>query len=398
MDTMTMEEPGAAIESHESTSASPIASGPRQSLVQRWVLGLASAIDAFFGFLSLITALAVLSVIPGLNLLSLGYLIHVSGRIAATGRLRDGWVGIRKASVIGRFAVGTWLVLLPIRFLTSLANEAALVEAQGRSARTWEIAVDSLWVLALIHIVWAGVRGGRLHHFLWPAPIRFLRWLRTPGKLVAVGSSGVRYLRELRLPYYFWLGARGFAGAALWLALPVGLLILGAQSAPNPIGGVLSFAGGAMLMPVVMHLPFLQANLGRENRWGALFDLRRLRDQFARAPLAFWMALFVTLLFALPLYLLKIELPPRELAWLPSLVFALFGLPARFVTGWALGRAGRRATPRHRAMAWMSRLAMLPLALAYVIWIYFNQFLSWNGALGLLEQHAFLVPAPLLSL
>jgi hypothetical protein len=30
--------------------------------------------------------------------------------------------------------------------------------------------------------------------------------------------------------------------------------------------------------------------------------------------------------------------------------------------------------------------------------VYFTPYLSWNGAMSLLEQHAFLVPAPLMAL
>lgn len=397
MDTLTMEEQ-AAMETRTSAHLPRTHSARHPSLVRRWIQGFTSGLDVIFGFSSLIAALAILSVIPGLNLLSLGYLIHVSGRVATTGRLREGWVGIRKASVIGSLVAGTWLVLLPVRFLTSLADDAALISPGSRAARTWDIAVDGLWVLALVQIVWAIIRGGRFHHFLWPAPIQFLRWLGTPGKGTAMWTGSVAYLRSLRLPYYLWLGARGFAGAALWLAVPVTLLILGAQMAPGPIGGVLSLAGGILLLPVVLYLPFLQAHFGREGRWRSFFEIAEIRDQFVRAPLAFWLALLVTLLFALPLYLLKIELPPRELAWLPSLAFVVFSLPARFITGWALGRAQRRPTPRHGVLCWMGRLGMVPLVLVYGIGIYFSQFLSWNGAWGLLEHHAFLVPAPLLSL
>jgi hypothetical protein len=38
------------------------------------------------------------------------------------------------------------------------------------------------------------------------------------------------------------------------------------------------------------------------------------------------------------------------------------------------------------------------MALAYVIVVYAAPYLSWNGVWSLLEQHAFLVPAPLLAL
>lgn len=55
-------------------------------------------------------------------------------------------------------------------------------------------------------------------------------------------------------------------------------------------------------------------------RFVAMFELGTVRRMFQRAPIAFWFALFVTLGFSLPLYLLKIEYVPRETVWLPSVV------------------------------------------------------------------------------
>jgi hypothetical protein len=45
---------------------------------------------------------------------------------------------------------------------------------------------------------------------------------------------------------------------------------------------------------------------------------------------------------------------------------------------------------------WTGRLAIVPVVGFYVLLVYATQYLAWNGTLGLLEQHAFLVPAPLL--
>jgi hypothetical protein len=94
------------------------------------------------------------------------------------------------------------------------------------------------------------------------------------------------------------------------------------------------------------------------------------------------------------LYLLKIEMVPREAAWLPSLVFLAFIFPARLLTGWALGRAVPRKTPRHWFFRWTGRLAFLPAASFYVTIVFFTQYTSWNGVWSLYEQHAFLVPVP----
>ena len=44
-------------------------------------------------FATLIVALAVLAVLPIMQFLSLGYLLEAGGRVARTGRLREGFIG-----------------------------------------------------------------------------------------------------------------------------------------------------------------------------------------------------------------------------------------------------------------------------------------------------------------
>jgi hypothetical protein len=156
--------------------------------------------------------------------------------------------------------------------------------------------------------------------------------------------------------------------------------------------------GGALLAVVLVRLPFLQARFAAENRLAAMFEVRKLRLAFGRAPVAFLIALAFTLLLALPLYLLKIEIVPREAEWLPSVLFVVSIFPARLASGWALARSSRRFAPRLWLVRWASRLAMLPLVAFYVLLAYFTQYLSWYGVWSLYEQHAFLVPAPFLGL
>ena len=60
----------------------------------------------------------------------------------------------------------------------------------------------------------------------------------------------------------------------------------------------------------------------------------------------------------------------------------------------ALGRADRRPTPRHWFFRWTGRLPLLPVALFYVLVVFFTQYTSWNGVWSLYEQHAFLAPVP----
>ena len=373
--------------------------GPTVAVVEKrgFLQKVGSGLDWLFGLVALLVLVAACSVIPVLNFLSLGYLLHVSGTVARTGRFRDGFIGVRKAAVLGSIAAGIWLVVWPARLVSTMWKDAELIAPGSGVARAWHAGLIVVIGITLVHVVWACVRGGKLRHFLWPQPLRFRRWLRTPEKFGDLQRKVTEYVVGLRLPFYFWLGLRGFVGALAWLIVPVGILLVATRL---PVGGsvVLSLLGGVLLLLVAIHLPFLQAHFAQTDRFSAIFELREVRRLFLRAPLAFWFALLITLLFAVPLYLLKIELTPRELAWLPSLLFVIFIFPARVLTGWAMSRAMRHEQPRHWFPRWVARLGILPVALAYTLFVYFTPYLSWNGAWSLLEQHAFLVPAPLMAL
>ena len=101
---------------------------------------------------------------------------------------------------------------------------------------------------------------------------------------------------------------------------------------------------------------------------------------------------------AIPLYLLKIEMVPREAAWLPSLLFV--ALPVPGPAGLRLGlRPGRapRGPPAlglagGRAGWRCSRSPRL-----YVLIVFLAQYTSWGGSWSLYEQHAFLLPVPFLG-
>jgi hypothetical protein len=354
---------------------------------------ICSAWEWLFGVSSLIVGLAVLAAIPVLQFLSLGYLLETSGRIARTGRLRDGFVGVRRAARVGSIFLGTWLVLLPLRLVATLAHSARIIDPEGEVARRWNVALLVLTLLGAAHVVAAVSRGGRLRYFLWPFnPVWLARRLWRGGYYTEARDAVWEFVNALRLPHYFWLGVRGFVGAMAWLVLPVTLLAVGSR-AP-----VFDLPGTLLLLLVLLYVPFLQAHFATEQRFRACFELGAVRAQYKRAPWAFSFAFFVTLLFSVPLYLLKIEMVPREAAWLPSLVFIVFMFPARLATGWALGRARRQAAPRHWFFRWTGRLSMLSVAACYVLIVFFTQFTSWYGVWSLYEQHAFLLPVPFFSM
>lgn len=357
---------------------------------------VAKVADRAFGAGALMIGLAVLATIPIVQLLSLGYLLEASGRVARTGELRSGFVGLAKAAKLGRFALPAVLFLLPLWFAASLRDSAVLIDPESQIARNWRLGVPLLALAIGLQFLSGCLRGGRMRDLLIPRPVKSLGLAIRPDAWRAMRDRLWDYVTSLRLPHYASLGLRGFVGALVWLAIPVTLLAA-ASRLPAPAGGLAALAGGVLLAVVLVHLPFLQANLAAENRLAAMFDILEVRRQFARAPVAHWIALVFTLALAMPLYLLKVELIPREAAWLPSLLFVASIFPARLLAGWAVGRAAHRYRRRHWVVRWLSRLAMLPVVLIYVVIVYFTQYLSWYGVWSLYEQHAFLVPAPFLG-
>jgi hypothetical protein len=376
-------------------SRNPVALSFR--FVARVVRVVSSVLEWLFGALTLMVGLAVLAAVPVVQFLSLGYLLEAGGRVARTGRLRDGFIGVRLAARLGGIVLGSWVLLLPVRLVAGLARSAQIIAPNGRAASGWRLGLSILIGLTALHVGAACLRGGRLRYFLWPFNIVWLlRRIVRGGYYTAARDAVWETAAALRLPYYFWLGLRGFVGAFAWLAIPITLLALGQQrwrGAP-----LVGFLGGALLALVLLYLPFLQMRLAATDRLSEGFSLRAVRADYRRAPWAFTFAFVLTLLFALPLYVLKIELVPRDAAWLPSLVFVAFIFPARLVTGWALSRAARRESPRHWFFRWTGRLPLLPAAAFYVLVVFFTQYTSWNGVWSLYEQHAFLLPVPFFGL
>jgi len=352
--------------------------------------------DWIFGAGALVVGLSVIATIPLVQLLSLGYLLEASGRVVRSGHVGDGFVGVRQAARLGRVATAALVLMTPLWFAASLRDSARLIDPGSRAARGWTIAAVAIAVVIAFQFVTGCLRGAKLRHFLIPRPLIGLKLLCLRDAYPRLRDGLWNFAVSLRLPHYFWLGLRGFAGALVWLVLPVGMLAVSSSLHP-PAAQLVGLTGGVLLAVVLLYLPFLQAWFAAQNRWRAMFEIGFVRRSFRRAPVAYWIALVFTLALALPLYLLKIELVPREAAWLPSLLFVVSIFPARLLVGWALARSLRRRGKRLWLVRWLSRLAMLPVVALYVLLVYFTQYLSWYGTWSLLEQHVLLVPAPFLG-
>jgi len=360
----------------------------------KWVVRtVGSGLEWIFGAVSLVIGLSVLAALPILQFLSLGYLLEASGRVARSGRFRDGWIGVRRAGRVGSLVAGVGLWLWPGLFVSSLATSAELIDPDGPMALAWRRVLAFVVLLTILHMAASCARGGRLRHFAWPpgSLIWLFKRLRRGGLYVESRDATLAYVERLRLPDYFRLGFLGFMGTSAWLAIPVTLLALGRRVPPVGLLGALS------LGIVAMGLPFLQVRFAMEGRFAAVFEVKAVRERFRRAPWAFALSFFLLAVAAIPLYLLKIELVPKEATWLPSLVFVAFLFPSRLLCGWAYGRGARRETRRHWVWRGIGRLAMLPAAAFYVLVVFLAQYTSWGGIWDLYEQHAFLLPVPFLG-
>jgi len=354
------------------------------------VRGVGSAVSWMFGLGVLVVGLAALATVPVVQFLSLGYLLESSSRVARSGRLRDGLVGVRLAGRIGLLAIGVGLSTVPLLLLVPYARAAELIDPGGPTSVGWSRARSALAVLTILHVGLACARGGRLGTFLWP--IGHLGWIVSrvrAGDVVAELRGGLpRLVAGLRLPHYFRLGLVGYAGTSLWLAIPAALLAVGGRA---PAFGIV----GALAMAIVVpYLPFAQVLYAVEGRFSAFYTLGPIRDRARRAPWAFAFALVVLLAAAIPPYLLAAEPVPRGANWLPALGFVALLGPARLAVGWAYWRSGRRELPRGRASRAIGRLVALPASAFYVLVVVLAQYVVWGGTSTLIEQHAFLLPAP----
>lgn len=396
-----------------------------------------------FGFCSVVVLVAMAASIPILQVLSLGYLLEVSGRLARGGKLRDAMVGMGKASVLGGILLGVWLSMLPLRLVSSFWYDAHLISPLSDQTQFLRAAQLVLMVVTFAHLFSAMACGGKLRYFLWPliAPLslgvwairrmsglpifkrtmQFLLGWFAPGvvddiceakpisdwfvpailwKRIRVGKMYSRsrdavwdFTISLRLPYYFGMGFKGFFGTALWLLIPSGLFILAGQTTGPP--SVLLTLGGFLIgVPVFASLLFLQTHFASDGKLSRFIEIRKVFRNFGRAPLAHVFALLVVFVLSVPLFLAKIELIPVELIWVLSVVFVVLNFPGRLLAGWAYRRGERE---RAKSRWWLKYPFVLltgPLSIAFVGLYFIFRYVSWHGSYSFVENHVFLFPAP----
>lgn len=359
---------------------------------------LARSLDLF----SLLLLLSIVAAIPILQLASLGYLLVAAGNLAQGRPWGSALPGLRQAGRLGTFGLLSALLWLPVYVVNDLSYSAQLLQPGSATASGWRVTAFALTFAWVIHVAWAAMRGGRWWHFLWPAPLRFVTQIVRPGTWSRASERLYDTVAAWQIPRLWWLGARAAAGALLCIAVPVSMMIIG-QRAEHFAGiGLIGFIGAAAMTLSMLYLPFAQIQFAAENRFRALFEFRRVRRRFLYAPWAHAVSLLLLCAMCIPLYLLRIEATPAELLWAPSLVFVVLMLPAKLALGAAIGyaesRQNRRQLPqRHWILRWPARLVALTSVLIYVGALYGAQLVAGQGAFVMYFQHAFLVPAPLIS-
>lgn len=356
----------------------------------------------------LIVLLAVATAIPLLQIAVLGYLVLVAGRLAAGGTLRNSVPGIAFAGRIGVVITAVGLAALPTQLLSHWESVAAIIQPGSDSAIQIRRFAIGFSLLATIYLWWAWARGGRIRHYLWPEPIRFIRQGWRPSVWSDVSDRLWNSIKELRLPMLFWLGVRAAAGTLVWL-IPAMIIMAATREGKPAAAGLVGGLSFLILGYFLMILPMLQAHFAAENRFRAMFQWRRVRRDVLFAPWSYALALLIALVvMPIPLYLLKIEATPQEIVWLPCLVFVAFMLPARIATGLAVrrGRRLRRIAESQNdgqfsSTRWaitsriLVRFFFAPGIVAVYLFVLFgSQYTSWDGVDTWVRQHALLVPVP----
>lgn len=413
---------------------------PKQSWPFRLVGFCGWIASSLFGIASYIFLLAVLANIPLFQLITFGYLLDAGGKAARGEKLRNLFAGLEKASHIGGILLGTWLLIWPIRIATGFWLDASIIDPNSSATGALKVLQWVLLVGTLGHVFAAIACGGKLRYFFWPliAPFSIGIWLvrrskitRTllsvtlgwispkmvtdicsaqpindwflpaiflkrlfKGNLYASSRDAVwDFIVDLNLPRLFMLGLKGFVGTMIWLALPT-LLLAGSTSEKPVVGGFCLFLGIVVSVPVFALLPFLQAHFGSDGKLKRFAEPLVVMRQFSRAPFAHLFGLLMTLLLAIPLFLLKIEEVPTEFLWTLSLLFIAFGWPSRIIAGWAVGRSKKKERPVRWWIRYPVQFFAAPISFSFAVIFFLTRYISWNGTLSLLENHVFLLPAP----
>jgi len=356
-------------------------------------LGWLIAVGA--GLASLVWLLSLLAAIPLVSFLALGYMLEGEGRVVRSGRLRDGVPLLGGLPRLGAVVVGTWIWVLVVRFVTSVAADAALVAPGSPSAARWAVARTLVALVVGLHVALAWRAGGSLASFFRPLRnVRAARRQWRAGTLWSGAADGLAaVIGAIRPLHLLRLGVGGFAGALAWLLLPT-LAFSALRDTQHPGAVLVTLAGGVALAVVLAWVPLLQATYATEGRLRAFTEVARVRELHRRAPVVLLVALAVLYGLSLPLFLLKVIAAPRDAVLLLTPLFIVTIYPARLLVGWATAFARRRPQRRWLVVRFGAGAALVAALGLYLFLLFFTPAIGALGRRVLLDHHALLLPTP----
>lgn len=362
------------------------------------VAALMWVIQFLFGILSVLVMLAVSATIPVLNLISLGYLLEAQGRIARSGKWWYAMPQLPAAARLGTVLASFAVAMLAIWYLADVAHDAALIAPQSHAARSKQLYLAVAAIATAIHLVLAVARGGSLSCFL--RPIKNIRWLlaeiRGGDFSSHIHTALISFLAALRLPQRLWFGLCAFLGTLLWLIGP-SILFASIRDPAKTWQRLAVLIGGICLIPVLAWLPFLQVHSSAENRSKAIFELRHVRELFAHAPLAWFIATVVFYAASVPLFLwsawYKMQIEPHHAILDLTVISVVTMYPARVLVAWAYYRATQQPR-RWGGWRWILTPILGLLLAAYVYLLFLSSVTAEFGRHWLNQYHALLLPVP----
>jgi len=400
----------------------------------RWLGGIFAV-----GFL-----VAWLATVPLVQVVTLGFFVEVTRRVARGGRLRDGWPGAEKGWWVCKLLLGLALTWLPLMIVSRLRYDAWLIEPDSVLHGRLRIAEWTILGLTLVHWVGVGLAGGRLRHFLWPVLLpwygltgllkRFLSigWIRSiigqtlgtwfPRSVAAYYHSPplsdwfvpallYRHLRQgtllsaasdrfwagvgaLRPVYYFQLGLGALIGLMVWFAGPTLWLLIATRTDNEVAEGLFYLLGVVHLFLVLQYFPLVHCQYCLTGRWSSYLRWRQAASRYWYSPFRVTLAMAVSLLLTAPLWLTRIAMIPYDLWWMLAGLYVLCLWPIWLAWGWAWHHASHRpATPsKWWSCSWMP--IFWALVLGQTVLSLVSIYLAWQGVFNLLLHPTFHIPTP----
>ncbi|MCA9122965.1 MAG: hypothetical protein H6822_06930 [Planctomycetaceae bacterium] len=360
-------------------------------------------VKASFGLVSLVAVLSITAALPAVNLLALGYLMEIQGRVARSGKFRSAFYLLPAAAHMAGIVLGISLWLLPIRFLAGVARDGWLVAPGGTATWLGTAGLVSASLLVTIHLALAIGCGGSWWRFVRPLRnFRQLRsHLRTGGYWRDAHHAIVEFVASVRLPHLLWLGLIGNVAVYIWLSVPAYLFTI-LNDVTNRFQIVGFVAGCVTLTITLLWVPFVVTHVATSGRWQAMFELRAVLRLVGQTPFRWALATVVLLASSVvPLLyvaLLKNRLPPHNVKWDLTLVFLATVVPARILIGWAYHHASQAERP---VTTWLWRIWQAAngclLCIGVGWYVYFLYVAANAGELGqraVWQFHALLAPWP----